>query len=828
MKRFRRNLSIVVGMAAVVLCILIALARVWLLTDLPSTSLLPVGTVAPSTILYDRYGRVLYEIMDPHVGRQQPLALADIPLYLQQATIATEDASFYSNPGVDVRGILRAVWINLRGGEVLAGGSTITQQLARNLLLTPQERSQRTLLRKLRESILAYRLARAYSKERILELYLNQTCYGNMAYGVEAAAHIYFGKSARELDLAECALLAGLPQAPSAYNPLIDPQAARDRQAVVLALMVKHGYIGAEQAKAAHEEPLAYAATSFPIRAPHFVMYVWDILRSEYGEEALYRQGLRVYTTLDVDLQERARDIARYHLQELATSSVDHPAHNVTDAALVALDPQTGEILAMLGSPDYFQTAIDGAVNVTLMPRQPGSAIKPLTYATAFTRDYTPATMLLDVRMSFITREGNAYVPVNYDRKFRGPVLLREALASSLNVVAVQVLQHVGVEALLSTAHNLGISTLQESQRYGLALTLGGGEVRLLELTAAYASLANGGWRVEPTAILRVEDAQGKTLWTRQTALGSRVIDERVAYLVTDILSDDSARIPAFGEGSALQLSRPAAAKTGTTTDWRDNWTVGYTPDLAVGVWAGNANNSPMIDVTGITGAAPIWHSFMEEALKGKPVRTFTRPDGLLRLEICADSGLLPNSYCPHRRSEWFIAGSEPHALCDMHILAQVDQRSGELAGEHTPAEFRVQRVATLLPAAAQAWAEEQHQASGALYLTTAPTTAAQIPSPAGAAGIALSRPDPNTTYRIAANVPLTNQRIEVTAVPSALGTPLHVELLADAQVIATLEQSPYTTLWQLQAGVHAFSAQVTDSAGQRWSSPVITITVLP
>lgn len=302
----------------VLACAAAAVAGLVLYADLPSAQGLVTGAVAPSTIIYDRYGRVLYQIADPQSGRHEPLPLEQIPLRLRQATIATEDASFYSNPGVDLRGILRALWINLRGGEVVAGGSTITQQLARNLLLSPQERSQRTLLRKLRESLLAFRLSRSLSKDRILELYLNQTYYGNLAYGVEAAARAYFGKSVRDLDLAECALLAGLPQAPGAYNPLSNPEDARKRQRVVLGLLSKQGYILAKDAEAAAAEELAFAATPFPIRAPHFVMYVWEMLRDDYGDEVLYGQGLHVYTTLDVDLQERARDIARYHLSRLS------------------------------------------------------------------------------------------------------------------------------------------------------------------------------------------------------------------------------------------------------------------------------------------------------------------------------------------------------------------------------------------------------------------------------------------------------------------------------------------------------------------------------
>nr|MBC7244824.1 penicillin-binding protein 1C [Chloroflexota bacterium] len=801
--------------------------RTWLLTDLPSQDKLPAGTVAPSTILYDRHGRVLYEIIDPHVGRHQPVPLAEIPLYLRQATVATEDASFYQNPGVDPRAIIRAIYINLRGGEVLSGGSTITQQLARNLLLSPQERAQRTLTRKLRESILAYRLARTFSKDQILELYLNQTYYGNLAYGVEAAARSYFGKAVRDLDLAECALLAGLPQAPATYDPLTNPQAAKNRQRIVLNLMVKNGYISAEQAAAASDEELAFAATPFSIRAPHFVMYVWEILRREYGEEMLYRRGLRVYTTLDVDLQDRARDIARYHLQQLAQSRSGEPSHNVTNAALVALDPHSGEILAMLGSLDYFDPSIDGAVNVALMPRQPGSAIKPLTYAAAFARDYTPATMLLDVRSTFITREGDAYVPVNYDRRYHGPVLLREALGSSLNVIAVKVLEHIGVPELVSQAQKLGLTTLQDPQRFGLALTLGGGEVRLLELTAAYAAFANGGLRVEPRPILRVEDASGHVLWTLQPSVGPRVLDERIAYWITDVLSDDSARIPAFGEGSALALSRPAAAKTGTTTDWRDNWTIGYTPDLVVGVWVGNANNSPMVNVSGISGAAPIWHNFMEEALKGKPVREFVRPSGMIQVEICADSGMLPNPYCPHRRFEWFIAGREPRELCSMHQLIKLDRRTNEPATADTPPEYVSETVGIFLPAEAAEWAHEQKNAFGIHYIIASSSSEASSATSTIQPGIILTSPNPRATYRLVPNVPAANQRIEISALPVGLPDLAQVKLYIDEQLWATLDQPPYAVLWPLQPGQHTFRAEAMASSGQTWHSPPVQITVL-
>ncbi|MEA3345626.1 MAG: transglycosylase domain-containing protein, partial [Chloroflexota bacterium] len=454
----------------------------WLIADFPSPGELrrlangqAAHTAAPSTKIYDRRGRLLFEAIAPYGGKHTPLPLEEMPLYLRQATVATEDASFYANPGIDLRGILRALLTNLREREAVAGGSTITQQLARNLLLSPEERAQRTLRRKLREAILAWRLARIYSKDEILALYLNETYYGNFAYGVEAASQAYFGKPVGDLDLAECALLAGLPQSPVAYNPLENLEAARERQAVVLNLMAKEGYIGQEQARLAKEERLHFAASPFPIKAPHFVMYVRGLLEREFGLDTLRRKGLNVYTALDLDLQERARAIVNHRLAALAEKQ---PHSNVANAALVALDHRTGNILAMLGSPNYFDREISGAVNACLALRQPGSSIKPITYAAAFSSDYTSATMVNDVRTTFITKEGEPYIPLNYDLTFHGPVLLREALASSYNVPAVKVLDHVGLDNVLALARHLGITTFDESERYGLSLTLGGGEVR--------------------------------------------------------------------------------------------------------------------------------------------------------------------------------------------------------------------------------------------------------------------------------------------------------------------------------------------------------------
>jgi membrane carboxypeptidase/penicillin-binding protein len=585
--------------------------------------------------------------------------------------------------------------------------------------------------------------------------------------------------------------------------------------------MVRNGDITPVQAQAASDEELSFAATPFPIRAPHFVMYVWELLRRDYGEDVLFRQGLRVHTTVDVDLQERARDITRFHLARLSGAG-SRQSHNASNAALVAMDPTTGEVLAMVGSPDYFDDTIDGAVNVALMPRQPGSAIKPLTYAAAFSRDYTPATMLLDVCTAFTTKEGNPYTPLNYDGAFHGPVLLRQALGSSLNIVAVKVLQHAGIEELLSLAHQMGITTLQDTLRYGLSLTLGGGEVRLLELAAAYAAFANGGLRVDPCPILRVESADGQVLWTRHAVDKQRVVEERVAYLITDILGDDSARIAAFGEGSDLALSRPSAAKTGTTTDWRDNWTIGYTPQLVAGVWVGNADNSPMVNVSGIHGAAPIWHQFMEEALKGKPPLAFRQPSGLVSVEICADSGMLPGHYCPHRRREWFIAGSEPKEGCTMHRLVLLDRRDRELATEHTPPEHVVEELGVFLPPEASEWVNTQQGRSDALLVIVGPGA-----SQGEGQCISLSSPAPNSTYRLASDLPASSQRIEIRAQLNAPSSTIKVMIFVNGSLLSAFDKPPYRVLWQLSPGKHHFEAEATDGAGNTWSSPAVEVTVL-
>jgi len=805
----------------------------WLLRDLPDPSAIQTGLIGPTTKIFDRHGQLLYEVLPPQGGKRSPLAIDRFPQTLRLATIATEDATFYQNQGIELRGILRAAWANLRAGRIVAGGSTITQQVARDLLLSPAERRQRTLRRKLREAILALRLSRTTSKDEILALYLNHTYYGHLAFGVESAAQTYFGKHVWELDLAEAALLAGLPQAPGRYDPLTDLPAARNRQRDVLQLMVKNGFIKKEEASLAATEPLHFSSVPFPIRAPHFVMYVLADVEDRFGPDALLYDGLRVTTTLDLSLQETAGQITRRHLERLARHDETGPVHNIHNAALVALDPQTGQILTMLGSPDYFDPQISGAVNAAVSLRQPGSAIKPVTYATAFDPHrgiddlYTPATVLNDVPTTFLTREGTPYQPYNYDRRYHGPLSLRSALATSNNVIAVKVLDHVGITAMADTARRLGITAWRESQRYGLALTLGGAEVSPLELTAAYAAFAAAGVHHEPVAILRVERGDGELLYEWKPAAGIQAVSPQVAYLISDILSDNTARAPAFGEFSVLRLSRPAAAKTGTTGDWRDNWTVGYTPDLVAGVWVGNADSSPMYGISGVDGAGPIWHDFMEEALADKPQHPFTPPDGLVREEVCVASGLLPTLLCPQRRQEWFVAGTTPAAYDDSYRAVEIDTESGLLASAACP-EHVVEQVLRVFPPEAREWARRQ-----GIPQVPEQSCDAEPAGPLGqgrplaeANGMVITDPPQHAEFRFSPVLPGEAQQIPLAARPVGDFRPVVVTLLLDDQPIATLRHAPYRVLWPLRSGTHTFRVTATDASGNRVESAPVEFVV--
>ncbi len=745
----------------------------WIFVDLPGIDKLQAGLMLPSTRILDRNGRLLYEIIDKNSGRNTAVPLAKMPQALIDATVATEDRNFYVTPGIDLEGMIRALWINVQGGEVRAGGSTITQQVVRNLLLDPQQRTARTVQRKLKEVVLAFRLSQNYSKDDILALYLNQSYYGNLAYGVQAAARVYFNKDVQALDLAECAMLAGLTQLPSGNDPLANPQGAKDRQQVVLALMVRAGRLTQQQADIAIKEPLQFGSGAFAMRAPHFVLAVWDQLQRDYPD-LIYAGGLQVTTTLDLDWQNAAEAVARRQIDKLNAPNPGDIDHHARDAALVALDPKTGQVRAMLGSVDYFDPTINGAVNMALAPRQPGSALKPFTYVLTFdpvqAAPWTPATVLLDVNTPFITQRLQSYTPADYGLVEHGPVTIREALASSYNIPAVVALDHVGLPALLDLLHKLGISTLQDPTKLDLSLTLGGGEVRLLELTAAYAAFANAGHAVKPSMILNITDAQGKTVYQWQPPpVNAPVIDPRTAYLITDILSDNNARLPAFGDHSALQIGWPAAAKTGTTTDFRDNWTLGYTPDVVVGVWVGNADNTPMVKISGITGAGPIWNEFMRTILKGQPKHTFERPAGLSESEVCAPSGLAPTPLCPLRKMELFINGTAPSTADTMFQKLTLDSTTGLIATNTTPAQQRVDRVFQVLPQEARDWAMLHHidqppmtysTNTASVNKTWHATDYRQGSRPNSPKALRLLTPDPYTVYQLTPLIPFDSQVI--------------------------------------------------------------------
>lgn len=816
----RRRVSL---LFLIVALLFVAGALGWnLFGDLPTPDALITRSARDTTKIFDRNGRLLYEILDPRAGSRTRVRLSDLPLHLRQAVVAVEDANFYQNPGVDTIGVLRAAWQNISAGEIVAGGSTITQQLARQVLLSPEERDTRRFTRKLREAVLALEITPTYSKDQILEMYLNEVYFGQLAYGIEAAARTYFGKPARDLDLAESALLAGLIQSPSAYNPLVNLDAARARQRIALGLMVKNGLITEAQSVIAQAEPLHFASASptTTLRAPHFVFYVRNLLEARYGAEHVNAGGLRVITTLDLDLQERAENIVHQRLDELTQRAREGtaPDHNVHNAALVALEPATGEILALVGSANYFDAQIDGAVNVALSERQPGSSIKPITYAAAFARDLTPASIFSDVPTTFRTREQLPYEPQNYDLAWNGPISLRSALATSSNVVAVKVLDHIGIPALIGTAHSLGISTFDDSERFGLALTLGAGEVKLFELTSAYATFANAGQRVAPSAILSV-NGERLPKSDPQTTL----VTPQIAYLITDILSDNAARIPAFGEESALKLARPAAAKTGTTTDFRDNWTIGYTPDLVVGVWVGNADNRPMVGITGITGAAPIWHDVMEFAHKGKPVRDFHRPDGLIQVQVCATSGLLPTQECPRRRAELFIAGTEPTRYDDTFRAYAIDAATGLLWTESCRGP-RIERMFRVLPADAREWGHAQG-------ITEPPGMDCQgIRAQIGggdAAILQITSPSSNSMFALSSQIPLAAQRIEISARAGTSAPVNQVTLVVDGQPFATVTRPPYRALWQLALGEHTVQVVGVSAQGKPIASEVIVFRVV-
>ncbi len=726
---------------AVALGAALALPAFALLAPLPALSM---HLVAPGDVILAANGAVIER--DVAQGSRIPVGLDEIAPAMIEATIAAEDQRFWQHPGVDPLAITRAA------SEVFtnpSGASTLTQQLVRRTYL--READLPLLLRKAREALYAVALETRAPKSEVLEAYLNHVYYGRGAYGVEAAAQAYFGVRAAHLDTAQAAFLAGLPQSPSAFDGPGGEAAATARQRYVLDRMVATGALDEAEADAVAATPLRVAPASLPM-ARHLSAMVYDELdRVLPGHPTV---GLVIETTLDAGVQHEAERSVRARLARLEDNRAG-------SAAVVVLDPGDGRLLAVVGSADFDAPA--GQINMAVEPRQPGSALKPLLYALALERGYTPASMLLDVPTTFTTKDG-PYRPVNYDLKFRGPVTMRVALASSLNVPAVRTLDALGVDAFLEMTHRAGLDSLEAAEAYGLALTLGGGGVRLIDLTAAYGAFATDGTRREPWVVARVTDQAGNVLYERASTPPSAVTSPEVAFLVADMLSDPDARRPGFGPSSILDTPYGAAVKTGTSSEFRDNWTIGFTPERVVGVWVGNADQSPMVHISGVDGAAPIWRDVMTAAVEGLPRRTFAPPEGVVRATVCAPTGLLPGEACPAPMTEWFLAGTEPTQTERYYV-----REGSSLA------------IAPL--AEARAWALEAGW---------------RVASEAGG-GVAVVQPAPGAVLYRAPELHSSGLVLRASVPPSAM----RVEFYVDGMHAGTGDAARPQVEWTLDPGVH-------------------------
>ena len=659
--------------------------------DLPAPGQLASRKINLTTKIYDRNRNLLFKIYKDE--NRSLISLDQIPLSLQNATIAVEDKDFYSHSGISLKSLLRASLHNLKSfldcrfqpatatpcSPSYQGGSTITQQLVKNALLSPE----RTVTRKFKEIVLALKIERSFTKNQILEMYLNEVNYGGTTFGVEEASQLYFSKSAKDLKVAESALLASLPASPTTYSPYGSrPDLALQRQKEVLSLMLQNDLLTQTEYADALKTPLVIQPAKNEIKAPHFVMYVRSLLAQKYGEDMVERGGLEVITSLDLPVQTMAQQIVSQEASYLERL-------HVTNAAALITKPQTGEIIAMVGSKDYFDTKNQGNFNVTTALRQPGSSIKPVMYSLALESGYTPATTIEDSPVTYTVPGQPPYTPRNYDSRYHGKVTLRTALASSYNIPAVKTLASLGVNRMIEQGRKLGITTWVDPASYGLSLTLGGGEVKMVDMAVAYGTIANLGYRVDLHPFLKISDSKGSILEqyscqeqahplklivekTQAASTSppvcpmSQTINPAVAYQLVDILSDNSARAPAFGAHSTLVIpGKKVAVKTGTTNNLKDNWTIGFTPDYLVATWVGNNDNSPMSYVaSGVTGASPIWQKIIYQLVKDLPDASFPHPNNLVKVEICPLTGTLYCSECPKRQVEYFIPGTQPKNAC--------------------------------------------------------------------------------------------------------------------------------------------------------------------
>lgn len=662
----------------------------YFLKDLPSPTKLSKSTQSYSTQIYDRNGLLLYTI---YANRNQTFVpLNKMPKTLSQATIAIEDKDFYKHGAIDLRAIIRALY-SIIFQKQIQGGSTLTQQLVKNGLLTPE----RTLTRKIKEFVLAVIVEFKYSKDKILEMYLNQVPYGGTAYGVEAAAQTYFGKQTKDLTIAEQAYLSGLPEAPSTFSPYgSHPELGKKRQKEVLRKMLDQNYLNRKQFDKAMKEELRFQKITNPIKAPHFVFYVKDLLQNKYGDKTVVEGGLKVYTSLDLNLQNYAQDVVASEVAKLEQNKVGNGAALITN-------PETGEILAMVGSKDWHD-AKDGNMNMTAQQLQPGSSIKPINYAVGLLKGYTAATPFIDTQLCFPNPGTAPYCPRNYDGKFHGLVQMRYALGNSFNIPAVEMLKINTLESMIATASAMGITTFKDPSRYGLSLTLGGGEVTMIDMATAFGVFANQGYRIDLHPILKITDRKGEIIEQynppKSAIFGKKVLPPSVAWIISDILADNSARVLEFGSDSELKINKKyVSVKTGTTNDFKDNWTIGYTPRFVVAVWVGNNDRTPMSGlVSGLTGAAPIWNKLMTHVLEGKETKIPPKPTDVISKTICTTTGLLPQAEnsCP-TRIEYFMTGTEPKTTDIGKKAVWIDKTTNNIAkdGQTENVEAREEIVFT-------------------------------------------------------------------------------------------------------------------------------------
>ena len=799
--------------------------------DLPQPGKLTNRDLILSTRIFDREDKLLFDIYGNQNRTYVPLS--EISEYLRNATVAVEDKEFFKHEGFSLTGYARAIR-DIVLYHRLTGGSTLTQQLIKNVFLSPE----RTVPRKIKEFILAIQVENRYDKNQILELYLNEAPYGGTAWGIEAASELYFGKKAKDLSLVESAILAGFPQRPSYYSPYgPDPKVYIGRTESVLRRMREDKYITRKEEEEAKKElpSIAFKGKAQNIAAPHFVFYVKELLVEKFGEEVVEKGGLQVTTTLDYELQEKAQSIVKEEVEKAKGAKIGN------GAALV-IDSKTGEILAMVGSKDYFpeeeeeskDTAFEGKFNVTTQSlRQSGSAIKPVTYATALKKGYTASTLLLDMETVFPVVGQEDYKPVNYDGKFHGPMQVRFALGSSINLPAVKMLARVGIKDMLTTANDLGIKTLaptpENLRRFGLSITLGGGEVRFIDIVSAYAAFSNGGNRVDPVAILKVKDSRGKTIFEHRVGQKKRVLDAGIAFIISHILLDNNARLITFGENSLLNVrGYTIAVKTGTTDDKRDNWTIGWTPSYVVGSWVGNNDNSPMTNVaSGVTGAAPIWRRIFLELLKGKPKEDFVLPDNVVAYEIDSFGGGKPVEGKP-TRTEYFLKGTEPQTPAPIYQRLKVSRSTGNLAngieiaaGDFDEKDFIVLSEQDLVSTdGVNRWQDgidkyiSQNYADDSLYHPPRETSTGKADQ------VVVKFAKPSDKSRIDDN----DVDIEIEAV--SINPIVKITLLVDGKEKEIWDAASVKEKVNMNDGVHKLKARARDSQGRESETSEITIGV--